>query len=199
MHHKLYYATDNYGQFYQLRESLSSYLIEVEQTNIPVPSLLKGDIKETALHKCEYVFQQLQKPTVVSVSSFYIHSLNGFPQTHAPFVLETIGLEGILKLMEGKRDRSCEWIDCIAFKEASHTDTKLFVGHIPGQLAYRQRGEKRTFHASPFTLIFKPLGEENTIAEMPLIDYQAWQDNADDLYFPERLFTKWFTHTSRIV
>lgn len=198
MLHKLYYATNNYGQFFQLRENLSPYLLEVEQVILNnIPHLLKGDIKTTTQYTCEQVFRQLQKPTLVSSQSFYIHSLNGFPQMHISYILETIGLDGILKLMEGKRDRSCEWIECLAYKANAEADVKLFVGHIPGRLSYRQRGEARTFHTSPFTLIFKPLGEETTIAEMPLIDYQAWQDNADDLYFPDRLFTQWFTNTSR--
>jgi len=45
------------------------------------------------------------KPLIVQDSSFHIRSLNGFPGAYIKYALKTIGLEGILKLLEGIEDR----------------------------------------------------------------------------------------------
>jgi non-canonical purine NTP pyrophosphatase (RdgB/HAM1 family) len=43
---------------------------------------------------------------IVQDSSFHIRSLNGFPGAYIKYILKTIGLEGILKLLDGVEDRS---------------------------------------------------------------------------------------------
>jgi len=47
----------------------------------------------------------VKKPCIALDTDFRIDELNGFPRAFVNFSLETIGVEGMLKLMEGKANR----------------------------------------------------------------------------------------------
>lgn len=52
----------------------------------------------------------------------FIHELNGFPRAYVNHALDTIGIEGILKLMKGVANRYCEFRSCLAFYDGDKLD-----------------------------------------------------------------------------
>ena len=46
-----------------------------------------------------------------------IEALNGFPGPYTKYVLATIGVDGLLKLMEGQQNRRCGFAACVGFAD----------------------------------------------------------------------------------
>lgn len=115
---------------------------------------------EIARGKARYAYEQLKTPLIVDDTGFFINALNGFPGPYAAYVLNTIGNEGILKLMGGREDRNARFVTAIAF--ADENGVRIFKGTIEGRVAQAPRGEGG-FGYDP---IFET--GEKTLAEIPL-------------------------------
>ncbi|OGI25150.1 MAG: hypothetical protein A3J76_03015 [Candidatus Moranbacteria bacterium RBG_13_45_13] len=170
---KIYYATKNEGKVMSLRRDLAGCGVEIVQILLDIPEPRSSDVREIALEKIAYAFRNLRKPVVVLDAGFYIHSLNGFPRAYVNFVLETIGLEGILTLAVGK-SRECEFRQCLVFKDESMNEPVCFQSCIRGTLATESRGQIQAHHWSPLSLIFMPEGQSKTLAEMSRDEYNQW-------------------------
>lgn len=62
-------------------------------------------------------------------TDFRIDELNGFPRAFVNFSLDTIGISGILKLMEGKENRKCAFNECLAYYDGK--EIYYFYGKHP--------------------------------------------------------------------
>ena len=65
-------------------------------------------------------------------TDFRIDELNGFPRAFVNFSLDTIGISGILKLMENKENRSCAFNECLAYHDGK--EIHYFYGKHPRKL-----------------------------------------------------------------
>jgi len=90
------------------------------------------------------------------------------------FSLETIGLEGILKLAKDK-SKGCEFRECLAYMDHTLTEPKYFTAHIRGQLANDIRGSMQKHLWSELGLIFIPDGSSKTLGEMTYNEHQEWR------------------------
>jgi inosine/xanthosine triphosphate pyrophosphatase family protein len=57
----------------------------------------------------------LHEPLVVEDSGFYIHDLSGFPGPYTKYVIETIGVAGLLYLALPLASRSCGFLSVLVF------------------------------------------------------------------------------------
>lgn len=117
-------------------------------------------VEEVAISKAKQAFEKLGKPVAVSDSSLEITSLNKFPGALVKFANETIGQEGLVKLLERKIDRQAHFVAAIAYCY-SKEDVVIFVERDEGTIAEKPRGEG--WH---FDKIFIPKGATQTWAEI---------------------------------
>lgn len=171
---EIYFATTNQGKVQSLQRDLGKYNISVIQQPIDLIESRSSDVQEIAQAKIQQAYSQIQKPTIVIDAGFYIDDLNGFPRSFVNFSLETIGLEGILKLVEGK-SRDCEFRECLAYMDQTLEEPKYFIAHVRGQLADTSRGSMQKHLWSKLGLIFIPEGSEKTLAEMSYDEYLEWR------------------------
>lgn len=124
-------------------------------------------------------------------AGFYVHSIGGFPKMYANFVLKTIGVNGILKLVENQ-DGSCEFKNCLAFFDGILKEPVVFEEAVKGKLADIPRGNKQDYFWSDLFFVFIPEGENKTLAEMTPGEYYKWREK---LYASSHLtkFAKWFS------
>ena len=122
------------------------------------------NIKEIATAKVEQAFKIVKKPCIALDTGFFIEELNGFPRAFVNFSLDTIGINGILKLMEGKQNRKCKFEECLAYHDGK--EIHYFYGRHPGNLASEMRGMNRAEKWSDLWYVFKPEHFEKTLAEM---------------------------------
>ena len=113
---EIYFATTNQGKVQSLQRDLGKYDISVVQHPVDLIEPRSSDVQEIAKSKVNQAYSIIRKPTVVIDAGFYIHSLNGFPRTFVNFALETIDLEGTLKLIDGK-SRECEFRECLGYMD----------------------------------------------------------------------------------
>jgi len=97
--------------------------------------------------------------TMVEDSGFFVHSLNGFPGVYSSYVFKVLGVEGVLRLLEGlPRDAHFEAV--VGIRRGR--DVNLFKGVVHGKVSTQQKG-RQGFGFDP---IFVPEGLSLTMAEL---------------------------------
>lgn len=187
----LAFVTTNKGKVLTLQRELQPFGIELEQVSLDLPEPRSNDVEEIAVAKATSAFEKLQKPLVVMDAGFYIPSLNGFPRAFVNFALETIGLEGILRLVDGK-DRQAEFRECVAYIDEKMSAPKCFTAHIKGTLTKEPRGTLAERHWSNLALIFQLEGETKTLGEMTAQEHEAWHLHTQVKYPHSKDFPNWF-------
>ncbi|MDN7025057.1 RdgB/HAM1 family non-canonical purine NTP pyrophosphatase [Methanoculleus sp. FWC-SCC1] len=137
-------------------------ILEVGHVACDLPELRDNDIGTIAREKARCAYEMLNAPLIVDDTGFFVDALAGFPGPYAAYVQDTIGNVGILKLMEGARDRSAHFETAIAY--ADDAGIRIFRGILPGTIASSPRGVEG-FGYDP---IFEHDGR--TLAEIPLAE-----------------------------
>ncbi|UZE93611.1 MAG: hypothetical protein IB618_02450 [Candidatus Pacearchaeota archaeon] len=189
---ELFYATKNQGKIQSLQRELEKYNVKVLQAPLEIHEPRSDDVVKIAKEKVLFAYNELKKPVVALDAGFYIPSLNGFPKAFANFALETIGLEGILKLVENKK-RNCEFRECLAYIDKSLKNPKYFISHIKGILAEKIRGKMQEHLWSEIGLIFIPENYDKTLAEMTHEEYVMWTKTSLEANATGRNFAKWYS------
>jgi len=170
----IHFATKNQGKFISVSNDLAKYKIKVIQVPLNLPEPRSDDLQLIAKEKARLAYEKIKKPCIALDAGFYIHSLKGFPKAFVNLVLETIGIEGILKLVGGM-PKECEFRHCLAYYDGN-SEPVCFESRVEGTLAENIRGEKKDYHLSKLSQIFIPRGAKKTLAEMSAAEYQAWRE-----------------------
>jgi len=176
---KLVVVTSNPHKAHEVAEFFFGS-VEVTHVALECPELRSEDVGEIARGKARYAYGEIGLPLIVDDTSFEIDALNGFPGPFAAYVLDTIGNAGILRLMEGVKDRSACFTTAIAFADAE--GIRVFTGTIHGTLTTTPRG-MGGFGYDP---IFECDGK--TLAEIPLAEKSRTSHRAQAL----AAFHDWF-------
>ena len=172
---KIYYATTNNAKVISLSSQLIHHNIIIEQIPFEIPEPRSDSVEYIAKQKVIYAYDLLKEPVIALDAGFWITALNGFPKAHVNFALETVGIDGILKLMESRTDRSCEFQHSLAYLDQELNEPITFDSPAKGLLTKERRGKMQSFVWSELGLIFNPLDRSETLGEMTQEDYQAWR------------------------
>ncbi len=161
---QLSYATTNQGKVKSLELALSPFSIPVVQAQIDLEEPRSDSVYRIARSKLLQAREVVQGPLVVLDAAFCIKALNDFPNTFIHHALSTIGVEGLLRLTEGK-DRSCEFVHAIAYADQYMTAGAMFFFYTErGKVADVPRSGG-SFKWSELWKIFIPEGSDKTLAE----------------------------------
>ena len=151
--------------------------------------LRSDDLKEIVTDKVKQAYELVKKPCIAHDSGFYINALNGFPKSFVNFTLETLGIEGILKLMNGISNRDCSFKECLAYYDGS--TVKYFDGNHDGTLSEEILGVDKEEKWSDLWYVFKPYGFDMTLAEM---DAQTRDSRKRNEHYSSaiRNFAEWY-------
>ena len=109
-------------------------------------------------------YELVNKPCLSLDCGFWIDELDGFPRAFVNFSLDTIGINGILKLMEQKENRACRFTECLSYYDGKNI--YQFMGKHEGTLAKEILGNDTDKKWSDLWYIFKPEGYDKTLAQM---------------------------------
>ncbi len=158
---KIYFATGNPNKIKEANIILKDLKdVEIEQIKIEYPEI-QGTLEEVAEFGAKWIYNILKKPVIVEDSGFFVEALNGFPGTYSKFVQETIGNEGILKLLNDKDNRNAYFKTVIGY--CDENGVRLFKGIVKGRVSEEIRSKGYGF---AYDSIFIPEGGERTFAEM---------------------------------
>ena len=88
-----------------------------EAENIPVayPEMQTDSLEMVIIQGLDWLMQHYKRPLIADDSGLFIDALAGFPGVYSAYAYKTIGLDGILRLLEGVKDRSARFECCIGF------------------------------------------------------------------------------------
>ncbi|MDE1857021.1 MAG: hypothetical protein KGH98_02970 [Candidatus Micrarchaeota archaeon] len=172
-------ATTNANKGRFLAKALAKAGIRAKVAPIDMPEPRSYDLRVIASAKAAHAYGELKRPCVVLDSGFFIPSLNGFPRSFVNFALDTIGVDGILKLAKGT-DRRCEFRNCLAYIDGRTRGPILFEAVERGRLAHRKIGNDGDYFWSKLFYVFIPDGERKTLAQMGRDEYEQWHDGVED-------------------
>ena len=162
---KITVVTSNPHKADEVRAFFSG-LVEVAHVSMDIPEYRHDDVGEIARKKAEYAFTELGTPVMVDDTGFFIAALNGFPGPYAGYVLATLGNGGILKLMDGVRDREAYFETAVAWADAA--GIRVFRGRIDGVIVAPRGnygfGYDPIFEVDGRTLAERDIGEKNRIS-----------------------------------
>jgi XTP/dITP diphosphohydrolase len=157
----LTFITSNKGKLAEASARLRPLGFTVVQNNLGYPEIQADTLQEVARYGVDCVRQQLQTAFFLEDSGLFISALKGFPGVYSKFVYQTIGLPGVLGLLEQATDRSAVFRSVIAYAQPGR-DTELYIGECNGIITREPRGTGG-FGYDP---IFIPLEWTRTFAEV---------------------------------
>ena len=159
---EIVFVTHNKGK----AKSAEKYFknLKITTYNYELNEPRSDDIKLIATAKVKEAYEIVKKPCMAMDADFYIDALNGFPKAFVNFALDTIGVDGILKLMEDKDNRKCCFRQCLAYYDGK--DIRYFYGENKGTLAREKRGFDNEEKWSDLWYIFIPKNCLKTLSEM---------------------------------
>ncbi len=132
----------------------------VEWACLDIKEIQSLSVAEVAREKAFAAYRALGVPVVVDDTGMNIAALGGLPGALVVWFLDTIGPQGVLRLLRDSEDRRASVSTCIAYCEGP--DVELFEGIIHGTVSREIRGSNG-FGYDP---IFIPDGQSRTFAEM---------------------------------
>lgn len=185
---KLLFITSNKGKLEWAKRRLKNYNIELIQKILPIEESRHVDVEQVALDKAEKASISIKEPFIIEDSGFCIKALNEFPATQIKFMLKTIGIKGIIKLMKGIKNRGVIFKSALIFVD--NKTKKSFICNDNGMLPEFPRGENLHGFNELFK-IFIPKGFTETLAEMSEEEYKIYEKGikSQDHYVK---FAQWF-------
>lgn len=160
---KLRFVTSNKGKVQEAQARLAPLGIQVVGRSRELEEIQADTIEKVARHKARQLLGKIKPPFFIEDAGLHIDTLQGFPATYSSYVFRTIGLDGILKLLQGKTGdaRRAHFLAVIAFVDASRR-VRTFTGRADGHIATARRGS----HGFGYDPIFIPDGTNVTFAEL---------------------------------
>ena len=114
---KINFITSNQGKVKSLENSLKSNNIDVLvcAQNLDIMEPQFDTVHEVSKYKALKAFETLKEPVLVEDGGFSVFELKGFPGVYTKYVLKTLGADGILKLMNGIKNRTAKFISVATF------------------------------------------------------------------------------------
>lgn len=160
---KLKVITSNPGKVAEYQKAFDELGIEMEHYRLPYDEVQTSDLEEVVNKGMDEIISKGVRNFIVDDTGLFIDSLKGFPGVWSAYAQKTIGNKGILKLMEGVKDRGAEFRCCIGCDIDGRRI--VVVGVCRGFITESEKGTD----GFGFDPIFSPDGKL-TFAEMPIED-----------------------------
>lgn len=156
---KIYLVTGNMHKVAEIEAVLKPLGVDVEPVALEKLEIQSESIVEVARYAASRL-PVMDAPVAVEDAGLFVDALGGFPGPYSSYVYKTIGIPGILKLLQGLDERSAYFLSAMGVKD---TDGRVivFTGRVDGRIAPEPRGSG----GFGFDPIFVPEGWEKTFAE----------------------------------
>jgi len=150
--------------------------VELEVMQFEYPELKLDDPCEISKAAAKMLAERLKKTVLVEDSGFHVKALKGFPGIMTKFTHYRIGNKGIIKLMEGVKNRKSTYESAVGICSPGKKPL-CFLGVEEGTVAHKLHGNKG-WGQDP---IFIPKGSKKTYGELGYPEgYHPFRKNAVD-------------------
>ena len=133
----IYFVTSNKGKYAEAQAIFG----DVVQMDIGYTEIQADTLEEVAIYGMKEVVPRLEGAVMLEDAGLFVQALRGFPGVYSAYVQKTIGNAGILRLMEGEKDRSAYFKSVVAYAEPG-MQTMIFSGEVHGQIGFEARGNQ---------------------------------------------------------
>lgn len=166
----IYFVTGNSNKFHEVNEIFknANLTYHLEQKDIETIEIQANTLKDIALFKLNSVKHKVNDSFFIEDAGFFVdYPLDGFPGVYSSYVLNTIGNEGILKLIDDFDTSKAHFSAIIAFYHKPFDRIMIFEGNVEGKVSSKIRG-KGGFGFDP---IFIPdIISNKTFAELTALE-----------------------------
>ncbi len=155
-------VTSNIHKAMEFRAIFKAEGMALKYERMGTLEIQSDNLEEIAVFSSLQAYTILRKPVFVEDAGLFVEGLGGFPGPYSSYVYRTIGVEGLLRLVEG-RDRRAVFISVISYFDGSG-EPHIFRGSVKGSIA-KAPGGRGGFGFDP---IFIPEGYDETFSEMGL-------------------------------
>ena len=171
---KVTYVTGNWAKILSARQILEPLGFEIEQVKMDVVEPQNDSIEEVAKYSAKWASDQLKCTVIKNDSGLCVDSLNGFPGPYTHYVDDTLKEDGILKLLEGVKNRKAYFIEVLAYCEYGK-EPVIFKSITNGTISKEKSGS----YGWSWDFIFIPEGETKTLGNFADdIRFKYWNMDA---------------------
>jgi XTP/dITP diphosphohydrolase len=160
---ELTFVTGNKGKVKEATEKLRSFGYSVVQKDLGYPEVQADSLEEVAVWGATHIQERFDDCFMLEDAGLFIDTLQGFPGVYSKYVFLTIGLDGILRLLENVGNREAVFRSVYAYSEPGKKPL-IVIGECRGTITMKKQGT-RGFGYDP---IFVPDGAEKTFGEMSI-------------------------------
>ena len=172
------FVSSNEEKYNEAKKILAEFGIKLEFFQTELVEIQDDSLAKIAVQKALNAYDKCKKPVVIEDDGLFIESLSGFPGPYSSYIFNTIGNNGILKLIGDNRD--AQFVAVIAFCDSSNEPT-LFVSTVTGTISKNiQDG------GWGYDPIFIPEKQNKTYAEL------ANKNKLSHRYESLKKFAAWF-------
>lgn len=172
---KVTFITGNQGK----ADFLAKYLgIAVPHYKLDLDELQSFDLREISEHKVRQAYEKIKKPVLVEDVAFTCEALGKLPGPFIKWFLESLGTEGICRMIDGYKDRRAFGQVCYAYFDGQKVE--FFEGRVNGTVPDKPRGSA----LFGWDFIFIPEGADKTYSEMNDTELDQWSLRTTTV-FPE--------------
>ena len=153
----LFFVSSNRHKYAEAQAILAGSGIKLGFIKAELEEIQSGSLRAIAERKARDAFAKFARPVMVEDDGLFIDALAGFPGPFSSYAFQTIGNDGILRLL-GK-DRGASFASVVSFR--SGRASKSFEARIRGRISRRQCG--RGWGYDP---IFIPKNTSKTFAQL---------------------------------
>ena len=160
----IYFVTSNKGKYVEAEHVASRYGIHLLHLNTIKYEIQDNDLSKIASTAAQAACSESEYSVVAEDSGFFVEALNGFPGPYSSHAFATLGVHGILKLMQGIPQREAHFLSAVAYSKAGQAPI-CFEGIVRGTLPLAPKGNL----GFGFDPIFVPAnGDGRTFAELTI-------------------------------
>lgn len=159
-----FFATKNENKLREVNEILGRNL---EQISVELFEPQGVNVEVVVREKAEDAFQKTGKFVLVEDTSLEFAAWNGLPGALIKWFLDTVGNEGILRMLANETNRKAVAKTAVGFFDG--TQAHVFIGSVSGTIPETIRGTGG-FGWDP---IFVPEGSSKSFAEMTPVEKNA--------------------------
>ena len=172
---KITYITCNWAKVDSAKSILEPLGYEVDNIKMETPEIQADDVEEVAKYSAKWAANKLNIPVLKNDSGLFVKNLKGFPGVYTHYADDTIGEDGLLKLMEGIEDREAYFKESISYCKPGE-EPVVFNGITKGKIALEKSGN----YGWSWDFIFIPDGENKTLG--CFTDDERWKFWSLDSY-----------------
>jgi XTP/dITP diphosphohydrolase len=158
----VYFTTGNESKYLEASRIAAAFGVVLKHLRLEKQEIQSQSLTEIASFAAKRAAESTRRNVVAEDAGFFVRGLAGFPGPYSSYVFDTLGVEGILRLMHNAKSREASFRAAVAYCAPSQQPI-CFTGVVAGTLALRPRG----LHGFGFDPIFVPReGDGRTFAEM---------------------------------